>query len=115
VSEPYYNEANYDKQIGTTEGHHNSILYNENALLLSAWHIIKTLRNTPLHCKEIVRQHFEQFGQEIIRRLEGYLSGEYKPIQERFDDNGLMQMPPSVGFLKSLEKALPKLKEILKK
>jgi ubiquitin-conjugating enzyme E2 O len=115
VSEPYYNEANYDKQIGTTEGHHNSILYNENALLLSAWHIIKTLRNTPLHCKEIVRQHFEQFGQEIIRRLESYLSGEYKPIQERFDDNGLMQMPPSVGFLKSLEKALPKLKEILKK
>ena len=56
----------------------------------------------------------EQFGQDIIKRLEQYLSGEYQPIQERFDDNGLMQMPPSVGFLKSLEKVLPKLKEILK-
>ena len=33
VSEPYYNEAGYEKQKGTQHGHENSRMYNEMVLL----------------------------------------------------------------------------------
>ncbi len=33
VSEPYYNEAGYEKQKGTQQGHENSRMYNEMAIL----------------------------------------------------------------------------------
>ena len=33
VSEPYFNEAGYEKQRGTQQGQENSRMYNEMALL----------------------------------------------------------------------------------
>ncbi len=33
VSEPYFNEAGYDKQKGTQQGQENSRMYNEMAVL----------------------------------------------------------------------------------
>ena len=33
MSEPYYNEAGYEKQKGSQQGHENSRMYNEMALL----------------------------------------------------------------------------------
>ena len=33
VSEPYYNEAGYEKQKGTQQGQENSRMYNEMAIL----------------------------------------------------------------------------------
>ena len=33
VSEPYYNEAGYEKQKGSQQGNENSRMYNEMALL----------------------------------------------------------------------------------
>ncbi|KAL0476619.1 ubiquitin conjugating enzyme E2 [Acrasis kona] len=114
VSEPYYNEAGYEKQVGTSEGHHNSVLYNENALLQCLWHSVKLIRNPPMHVQEIVNVHFERCGDLMRSRLEMYRSQDLE-LKGRYDDFGLMQLPPSVGFLKSLEKVLPKLSEIVKK
>eukprot|EP00961_Rhodomonas_salina_P231272 3123770-Rhodomonas_salina.1 len=44
VSEPYYNEAGYEKQLGTKEGAHNSQQYNEATLLLVLQHMMVTLK-----------------------------------------------------------------------
>jgi hypothetical protein len=34
VSKPYFNEAGYEKQMGTIEGEKNSLVYNESSYLL---------------------------------------------------------------------------------
>jgi ubiquitin-conjugating enzyme E2 O len=51
---PYFNEVGYEKQMGLPEGEKNSILYNENAFLLSCKSILHLLHrplqvNNPLH------------------------------------------------------------------
>lgn len=114
VSEPYYNEAGYEKQIGTQEGEHNSALYNENALLLCVSHAIKSLRSPPKHCEQIIFENFKQKGPQIIKRLKQYIeTGQIQKDKNKFDENGLFQKP-SVGFLITLKKLLPKLEQALK-
>lgn len=44
---PYYNEAGYERQIGLPEGEKNSLMYNENAFLLSCKSILYLLRKPP--------------------------------------------------------------------
>lgn len=46
-SKPYFNEAGYDKQIGTAEGEKNSLSYNENTFLLNCKTIMYLMRKTP--------------------------------------------------------------------
>lgn len=46
-SKPYFNEAGYDKQIGTAEGEKNSLSYNENTFLLHCKTIMYLIRKPP--------------------------------------------------------------------
>lgn len=46
-SKPYFNEAGYDKQIGTAEGEKNSLSYNENTFLLNCKMMMFLIRKPP--------------------------------------------------------------------
>lgn len=46
-SKPYFNEAGYDKQIGTAEGEKNSLSYNENTFLLNCKMMMYLMRKPP--------------------------------------------------------------------
>ncbi|XP_042480738.1 probable ubiquitin-conjugating enzyme E2 23 [Macadamia integrifolia] len=46
-SKPYFNEAGYDKQVGTAEGEKNSLSYNENTFLLNCKSMMQLLRRPP--------------------------------------------------------------------
>lgn len=47
-TKPYFNEAGYDRQIGTLEGEKNSVVYNENSFLLSCKSMLYLLRRPPM-------------------------------------------------------------------
>lgn len=68
VPEPYYNEAGYEKQIGTQEGRHNSRQYNESTLLLTLKHMIVTLNNPLPPFEEMAKRHFRQCRKGILER-----------------------------------------------
>mmetsp|Transcript_17619 Transcript_17619/g.49241 ORF Transcript_17619/g.49241 Transcript_17619/m.49241 type:complete len:1167 (-) Transcript_17619:484-3984(-) len=59
VPKPYYNEAGYEKHMGTAEGERNAALYNENAFLLSCRTMMDTVRRPPQHFEALVRSHFK--------------------------------------------------------
>lgn len=46
-SKPYFNEAGYDKQVGTAEGEKNSLSYNENTFLLNCKTMMYLMRRPP--------------------------------------------------------------------
>lgn len=46
-SKPYFNEAGYDKQVGTAEGEKNSLSYNENTFLLNCKTMMSQMRRPP--------------------------------------------------------------------
>jgi ubiquitin-conjugating enzyme E2 O len=46
-SRPYFNEAGYDKQIGTAEGEKKSLSYNENTFLLNCKTMMYLMRKPP--------------------------------------------------------------------
>ncbi len=128
VDEPYYNEAGYDKQKGTTEGYHNSKMYNENALLLNVQHMIKTMKHCPEELTTLMKYHFVSKKEQFLDKLKFYLSDKYKypfnsekdikEINEKsakqVDDFGLLA-EPSAGFKKSLAKLYPMLEQEINK
>ena len=61
-SEPYYNEAGYEKQRGTAEGHENSRLYNEMVLLKLVQSMEKLLKKRPTGLEKEILQHFAHHG-----------------------------------------------------
>ena len=46
-AKPYFNEAGYDKQVGTAEGEKNSLSYNENTFLLNCKMMMYLMRRPP--------------------------------------------------------------------
>jgi ubiquitin-conjugating enzyme E2 O len=74
-AKPYFNEAGYDRQVGTAEGEKNSILYNENAFLLSCKSMLYLLRRPPMHLELLIQQHFAQRGARLLQSCEAYLQG----------------------------------------
>jgi ubiquitin-protein ligase len=110
ISEPYFNEEGYKKQIGTREGIHKSRFYNENALLLSVNHMLNTLSNPPMYTEQIVARHFQEKKNEICEELEAYLDDKDIVLKLfEYDMNGL-KVNPSKGFKLRLQKLFPPLK-----
>eukprot|EP01080_Neovahlkampfia_damariscottae_P002281 gene2281-2454_t len=91
VSEPYFNEAGYDKQIGTEEGLINSIQYNENVIIQVSNHHLNNLMNSPKHCKQIIQNHYFKNYKNIINLLEIYLKNDLN--LKKLDELGLFQSP----------------------
>ena len=65
VDKPYYNEAGYEKQVGSDEGERNTAQYNEQAFLASAKSMLYLLRRPPAHFERLVRAHFKARGKTI--------------------------------------------------
>jgi ubiquitin-conjugating enzyme E2 O len=60
VSEPYFNEAGYEKQKGSQQGKENSRMYNEMAVLKMVQSLSKLIAEPPLVFQEEILQHFQQ-------------------------------------------------------
>lgn len=67
-SKPYFNEAGYDKQIGTAEGEKNSLSYNENTFLLNCKTIMYLMRKPP----KVIKLHSACSSFSVKTALSGY-------------------------------------------
>ena len=107
ASKPFFLEAGYDKLKGTAQGEHQAKLYNESAFLLSLESIPTLLARIPLPFEAIILTHFENHGQELIDQCKDYLTH----TEER---KGRLIEKPSTGFVKALQRILPKVEESLR-
>lgn len=119
VEEPYYNEAGYGKQKGTKEGHTNSRMYNESALLLSMRYILQSLKvgNLPEDCRDIAISHYRKAGPKLLERCRQLVQVKgVKPAGPSSDsgDAGTLNQQPysSVGFQRSLVQILGSLEGV---
>ncbi|XP_021753051.1 probable ubiquitin-conjugating enzyme E2 23 isoform X2 [Chenopodium quinoa] len=110
-SKPYFNEAGYDKQVGTAEGEKNSLSYNENTFLLNCKTIMYLIRKPPKDFEDLVKEHFGQRGYYILKACDAYMKGyligslaKDATLTEKSEANAT-----SVGFKLMLAKIVPKL------
>ncbi|GLT42941.1 hypothetical protein SLA2020_169180 [Shorea laevis] len=110
-SRPYFNEAGYDKQVGTAEGEKNSLAYNENTFLLNCKTMMYLMRKPPKDFEELVRDHFRRRGYYILKACDAYMKGyligslnEDASVNDKGNANST-----SVGFKLMLSKIVPKL------
>ncbi|XP_052182196.1 probable ubiquitin-conjugating enzyme E2 23 [Diospyros lotus] len=110
-SNPYFNEAGYDKQVGTAEGEKNSLSYNENTFLLNCKTMMYLMRKPPKDFEELVEDHFRMRGYYILKACDAYMKGYL--IGSLTNDASLSEKSSananSVGFKLMLSKILPKL------
>ncbi|KAL6847812.1 hypothetical protein ACP4OV_021940 [Aristida adscensionis] len=113
---PYFNEAGYEKQVGTVEGEKNALPYNENTYLLSLKSMLYILRRPPMHFEDFVKSHFCKRGHYILKACEAYLQGNV--VGTLTDDacttERSKEHSSSVGFKLALGKILPRLIAALK-
>ncbi|KAF9563770.1 hypothetical protein EC968_004713 [Mortierella alpina] len=123
VPEPYYNEAGFEKFVGTTEAARNSELYNEKVYLLSLKTVQTILNNPPAPFQKEVRHFYVKQGKleqivieglELIARseansgLDGEEEGEGSSSESRQDASPVMKRI-SKGALKMLKKHIDSL------
>lgn len=110
-SKPYFNEAGYDKQLGTAEGEKNSLSYNENTFLLNCKTIMYLMRRPPKDFEDLVREHFRERGYYILKACDAYMKGYL--IGSLTEDASICETSianaNSVGFKLMLAKIVPKL------
>ncbi|XP_030450292.2 probable ubiquitin-conjugating enzyme E2 23 isoform X1 [Syzygium oleosum] len=110
-SKPYFNEAGYDKQIGTAEGEKNSLAYNENTFLLNCKTMLNLMRKPPKDFEDLVKEHFQKRGFYILKAcdayMKGYLIGSLTKDASVSSENNANST--SVGFKLMLAKIVPKL------
>nr|CAI5826277.1 unnamed protein product [Callosobruchus analis] len=109
VSEPYYNEAGYEKQTDTQQGYENSRTYNELVILKLVQSMNELLQNPPDVFKKEIITHFTQNGEKLCDRLKRYCSA-VDPLVPEFP-----LLPVSKGLKLSLATALESFQEVLKK
>uniref|UniRef100_A0ACD5VJG4 Uncharacterized protein n=1 Tax=Avena sativa TaxID=4498 RepID=A0ACD5VJG4_AVESA len=113
---PYFNEAGYEKQVGTVEGEKNALPYNENTYLLSLKSMLYILRRPPMHFEDFVKNHFCKRGHYILKACEAYLQGD---VVGTLNDDACSternkEYSCSMGFKLALGKILPRLITALK-
>ncbi|XP_067005905.2 (E3-independent) E2 ubiquitin-conjugating enzyme UBE2O [Anabrus simplex] len=82
VSEPYFNEAGYEKQKGSQQGKENSRMYNEMAVLKLVQAMTKLLLQPPPVFREEIVEHFRLNAHKLLDRLETWLE-----ISERYNNS----------------------------
>ncbi|TRY69586.1 hypothetical protein TCAL_05230 [Tigriopus californicus] len=121
VSEPYFNEAGYERQKGSQQGTENSRMYNEMVVLKLIQSMTKLIQNPPPVFKSNVHEHFEKNGQRFITRVEEWLN---QSLTHHEPNKGVREqpvgrkpdfplIPTSKGFCISVSKAVSKFKEVL--
>lgn len=76
-SKPYFNEAGYDKLIGTTKGEKDSLSYKENTYLLNCKRMLHVMRRPLKGFEELLREHFVGRCYYILKANDAYLKGYY--------------------------------------
>ncbi|XP_044758627.1 uncharacterized protein LOC123316554 [Coccinella septempunctata] len=109
VSEPYYNEAGYEKQTDTQQGYENSRTYNELVILKLVQSMTEMLLSPPEVFKQIVYSHFAIKGEKLCQRLQKYCL-DTDPLKPEFP-----LLPVSKGLKLSLTTALDSFQATLKK
>eukprot|EP00250_Pteridium_aquilinum_P005995 c15992_g1_i1 orf=385-3885(-) len=110
---PYFNEAGYDKQMGTAEGEKNSLAYAENSFLLSCKSMLYLIRRPPAHFEEFVREHFKRRGPRILQACLAYMQG--APVGSLREDCTISPIgdkdleESTIGFRLMLGKIIPRL------
>ncbi|XP_057805932.1 probable ubiquitin-conjugating enzyme E2 23 [Salvia miltiorrhiza] len=109
-SKPYFNEAGYDKQVGTAEGEKNSLSYNENTFLLNCKTMMYLIRRPPKDFEDLVSEHFRKRGPYILKACDAYMKGNLIGSLAKDATAGeTITNSNSVGFKLMLAKVLPKL------
>ncbi|XP_042893465.1 (E3-independent) E2 ubiquitin-conjugating enzyme-like isoform X2 [Penaeus japonicus] len=132
VSEPYFNEAGYERQKGTQQGRENSRMYNEMVVLKLIQAMAKVIQAPPDIFKKEIIQHFHKKAFKLVRRLECWLEisenhnashplspttpttfREIYPSDAGVDLPEFPLIPASKGFCITLRKTLKQFKSIL--
>ncbi|KAL0412378.1 UNVERIFIED_CONTAM: putative ubiquitin-conjugating enzyme E2 23 [Sesamum radiatum] len=109
-SKPYFNEAGYDKQVGTAEGEKNSLSYNENTFLLNCKTMMYLMRKPPKDFEELVLEHFGKRGRYILKACDAYMKGHLiGSLAKDASISDTNMNSNSVGFKLMLTKVVPKL------
>ncbi|KAF2904790.1 hypothetical protein ILUMI_01386 [Ignelater luminosus] len=108
VSEPYYNEAGYEKQVESQQGYENSRTYNELVILKLVQSMTEMLLAPPEIFKQEIYSHFSLHGEEMCDRLQKWCD-DSDPFKPEFP-----LRPVSKGLKLSLNAALNSFKEVLK-
>ncbi|XP_014261695.1 (E3-independent) E2 ubiquitin-conjugating enzyme UBE2O isoform X2 [Cimex lectularius] len=82
VSEPYFNEAGYEKQKGSQQGKENSRMYNEMVVLKLVQAMTKLIVNPPPVFREEINAHFNQHAEKLCQRLDSWLD-----ISEKYNNS----------------------------
>jgi ubiquitin-conjugating enzyme E2 O len=109
--EPYYNEAGYERQVGTPAGRRNALPYRENAYLLTLRTILYLLRRPPQGFEGFVKDHFVRQGRFVLGTCEAYLQGCVNGMHME-DDNAAeagKERPCSAGLKLALANMVPSL------
>mmetsp|Transcript_6844 Transcript_6844/g.29697 ORF Transcript_6844/g.29697 Transcript_6844/m.29697 type:complete len:107 (-) Transcript_6844:2328-2648(-) len=95
TEKPYYNEAGFETQAGSSEGDNKSRLYNESTVLLTLRHALSCYqpKGHPRDFEELVRKHFSERRTRIIARCKKMVN----------------DVQYSVGFRTSLESLILRL------
>ncbi|PIK51610.1 putative ubiquitin-conjugating enzyme E2 O [Apostichopus japonicus] len=75
-SEPYFNEAGYDKHRGTTHGTESSRMYNETVLIKVMQSVTNLIMNPPAVFREETMDFFRVHTPRLTSRVEAWLSQE---------------------------------------
>lgn len=110
-SKPYFNEAGYEKQVGTVEGEKNVLPYNENTYLLNLKSMLYLLRRPPMHFEDFVKDHFRSRGHCILKACKAYMEGCMigSLTKDASPTGKSTEHLSSVGFKLMLAKILPRL------
>lgn len=133
VSEPYFNEAGFEKQKGSQQGRENSRMYNEMVVLKLVQAQTKLLLHPPPVFTDIIIMHFKKHAEKLLQRLELWMEiseqhnnqhplspvtpTTFKEIAD-IDEKVLPEfplIPASRGFCITLCKTLATFKEVLVK
>ncbi|XP_011641984.1 (E3-independent) E2 ubiquitin-conjugating enzyme UBE2O [Pogonomyrmex barbatus] len=131
VSEPYFNEAGFEKQKGSQQGRENSRMYNEMVVLKLVQAQTKLLLHPPPVFKDIIIAHFKKHAEKLLQRLELWMEiseqhnnqhplspvtpTTFKEIAD-VDEKVLPEfplIPASRGFCITLHKTLATFREVL--
>ncbi|XP_011313716.1 E2/E3 hybrid ubiquitin-protein ligase UBE2O [Fopius arisanus] len=133
VSEPYFNEAGFEKQRGSQQGTENSRMYNEMVVLKLVQAQTKLLQHPPAVFKEAISRHFDKHIEKLLQRLEMWMEiseqhNNQHPLSpltptafkdfSNIDEKILPQfplVPASRGFCITLRKTLAIFKQVLVK
>lgn len=107
---PYFNEAGYEKLIGSAEGEKNSITYNENAFLLSLKSMIYLLCKPPKNFEALIEEHFRLRSHSILLTCKAYMDdAKVSWASSPGEVTGETHKSCSMGFKIMLSKLFPKL------